>query len=1466
MKLRKLIFISLLASLPGLGVFAESEQPDPEAVSLFDGKTLEGWEYNESIWRVEDGAITGGSHDKKFPKNDFISTKKTYGNFDLSLKIKCSGDPETGLINSGIQIRSARLPNGRVAGYQVDCGDEWFGKIYDEHRRRLIYPEPLNEAKLLENIDTFGWNEYRILAEGPRIQVWINGIKASDYTEKNPRIPLNGIIAPQVHSGGHVKVQVKDVMIKELPPTKDAPTWESLGGPKAALSKVKPNRGQKNNAKKPAAKNDEEAAEAGKEKNVPKAKYVWDGRGKKDTSYNKVDADPRPATEQLEMFNVADGYEIELVVQESEGIGKFVAVYFDQRGRLWTQTALEYPVDAKDNPSAANALYQSHARDKVLVYSRESLEDIPEGGLTDPTVFADGLAIPLGILPWGNGDSAYVLHGPDVIHFTDTDGDGKADQRKVILTGMGVQDSHLFPHQFTRAPGGWIWMAQGLFNTSDVKTPGEKKGTPWRKCSLARVRPDGTEFEVVTTGPNNIWGLAMTGEGETFIQEANDFGYPVMPFHEFAYYPGGMRGLKKTYQPSFPPEAEFRMGGTSLSGLSLLESGPVVDEEAEHTMLVANPIISTVQTLGMHRNGPRWDLEQIPSLVSCDDPLFRPVALTQGPDGCIYIVDWYNKVISHNEVPRNHPDRDKTRGRIWRIKPKDAGTLPDFTQLSDEDVLAMLGTKPTARAHMAWQTLADRAEESDSVRASLRGIVGDSSASDARRIQAFWALDDADTQARRFLASPNRNVRREAVEAGIGAKKAVNDPDSEVRFAALTYLGRQLPKDAEEIIPILVGAVKPSLSEPTVISSRTREPIPAEDAYDREFERYLIRLFLEKHPGEVATFLDSEASQSLPAEGRILASLALPPKESAARVAAILPELDRAPDSEELLRLAEFPGAPGAQETLTKLLQNPESRDHVASQLLDLKTRLDAKKMATLLTEPARELLKGEAASTGFELAGAFNLTALAPDLLAALEAKKDEPAEQVKALNALALLGSKEVDSLGSLAETTDHAEVKEAALKALAASPNPAAADKLIALYPDLSLPQQRSVLAGLSSKKASAKKLVTALVEERISPEVIDVSIAERLATVLGDDPALDTLVKELSNVFRNILVLDGTPGASVPTKVTVPGPFTIEAWVRLAPGINNRDILLSGANNFQLNFNNTHLTVHAGKPTGDVAKAQVPISPELWTHIAVTRDESGEVTIYLDGELDSVGTKKTTDPFELITIGQPGRFAQSQMAVSEFRIWGKARSGEEIRRTFDRSFVDVAKPAGLVFYNAGGGSSWREMTEGARVVPTTDLPPLLTAAEAEALDAKFAKYLALAEQGGDVEKGAVLAPLCTSCHVIDGQGGLIGPELSGAGAMGIEGLLRNIITPNAAMESGYRIYRVEMKSGEIIDAFFVRQDKQAVVIRQAGLPDRRIPKSDIRKTTFIRRSLMPEGLLDGLNDEQVADLLAYLMTLK
>lgn len=209
------------------------------AAEIFDGKTLNGWEGDMKWWRVENGLITGGSTTEKIPHNFFLATEKSYQNFELRLQLKLTGDPKTGMINSGVQIRSLRVPNNtEMSGYQVDAGDGWWGKLYDESRRRKVVGESLDMAKVSAAVKVNDWNEYRVLAEGPRIRSWINGVPALDYTETEPNIAQDGKIAVQIHAGGIAQVQVKNVQITELPPTPDAPTWDKVGHPQPIAPKA----------------------------------------------------------------------------------------------------------------------------------------------------------------------------------------------------------------------------------------------------------------------------------------------------------------------------------------------------------------------------------------------------------------------------------------------------------------------------------------------------------------------------------------------------------------------------------------------------------------------------------------------------------------------------------------------------------------------------------------------------------------------------------------------------------------------------------------------------------------------------------------------------------------------------------------------------------------------------------------------------------------------------------------------------------------------------------------------------------------------------------------------------------------------------------------------------------------------------------------------------------------------------
>jgi hypothetical protein len=183
-------------------------------VSLFDGKSLEGWEGDtKRTFRIEQGAIVGGSLKENVPRNEFLCTTQEYGDFELRLKFKVLGKGA----NAGVQIRSRRIPNHHeMIGYQADLGQGWYGSLYDESRRNtmLAQADPKVVSEALKPDD---WNEYKIRCEGKRIQLWINGRQTVDYTEKDDAVEQRGLIGLQIHGGSPSEAWYKDIFIEELP-------------------------------------------------------------------------------------------------------------------------------------------------------------------------------------------------------------------------------------------------------------------------------------------------------------------------------------------------------------------------------------------------------------------------------------------------------------------------------------------------------------------------------------------------------------------------------------------------------------------------------------------------------------------------------------------------------------------------------------------------------------------------------------------------------------------------------------------------------------------------------------------------------------------------------------------------------------------------------------------------------------------------------------------------------------------------------------------------------------------------------------------------------------------------------------------------------------------------------------------------------------------------------------------------
>jgi len=1390
--------------------YTDGPLPAPET-SLFDGKSLENWEIRsgeESLWKVQDGMITGGSLEKEVPYNTFLSSKKRYSNFELRLKVRLTEG--AGFMNSGVQIRSIRVPeNSEMSGYQVDAGIGWWGKLYDESRRNKVVGEPVDAAAVKAAAKDWDWNEYRILCEGPRIRSWINGVQALDYTEPDAKIPQDGLIGLQTHGGGKVLAQFKDIVIQELPPTPGAPTW------------------------------DEAAA--------------------------------RSPEREMASFKLPEGFEVELVASEKEGVGKPITMAWDHAGRMWTMTALEYPVDANENEASAGALFAKGGKDKVLVF-----DDPSKPGPQTPRVFADGLAIPLGVMPWKNG--AFVQHGHEIRYYEDRDKDGKADGHQVILTGFGIQDSHLFPHQFERSPGGWFYLAQGLFNYSKVVRPDGSefakgmKEVSFNQCKLARARLDGSDFDLLSAGPNNIWGLVTAKDGREFLQEANDMGHPVSEFIDGTHYPTGSNEKLRPYAPQLPASTPGQpMGGTGLSGLALAEdegSAFAAKWPGQKVFYLANPITNRIQIVTLKTDAKgRAEYKKQDDFLVAGDEWFRPVSAHFGPDGCLYIADWYNKIISHNEVPRAHPDRDKTRGRIWRIKPKgfQSAAAEDLTKLTTPDLLNRLGAPNARVARMVWEEIGDRADP-DTV-PLLGAIALDQAQPIPKRLGALWSVREMRALNRDLLlglaGDRNPDIRREAIEAAGDARalggelflkmvKLVNEagPDFGVTCALANTLFYQ-----KEPTTAMVASVAELTPAPVAGDGR--------EAYEAAFVRYLIRRALEAHPLATWTFFSSKEPTS--PEARLICALALPPEEGAAALVGLLSVVPRPLDAAELALLGSQLSQPEVAKAFGKQLEDRENREDLLRSLLRLDPAAashQALREAVAQATHAMVVESPDKLPLALDLARRFRLGQLGA-MLREFALKETRPPQLGVLLRTLNEIQSADGTMCLLLLDHTDPVIAREA-LIGYSSTGGSVAVMEMAKRWPTLSGAMRQFAVNGMVSNMSSAAAFASSVAAGEFAG--FDPSAVEKLSAVLGPDhPAFRDMLAKVEGLLARVIRFPGRQDAVVATDLTLEGPFTVEAWMKLDPGIDNRDGLLgTRGRGADINFYDGRLRVYSG--SGDVVIADRPVEAGKWTHCAVSRDQSGRVMLYLDGEAVGVspGTfTATLAGMELGRANQPGGTAAN---VMEFRVWDHARDAAAIRADFHTQFEEGTSAPGLVKHLCGE-TAGLQVVSGTTVEWTADFPELVTPSAARALEAKFGRVRALASVPGDPAAGKqTFQATCMICHQSGSEGIAIGPNLSGAGEMGTESLLRNILTPNAQLESGYYRHDVAFTDGSFASGFLASENDEMLVLRQIGADERAIPRSQVKDHTVSKRSLMPEGLIDGFTDKQVSDLFSYLATLR
>jgi putative heme-binding domain-containing protein len=406
-----------------------------------------------------------------------------------------------------------------------------------------------------------------------------------------------------------------------------------------------------------------------------------------------------PAEEQKKLI-VPEGFEVQLVASEPD-IQKPMQMAFDAKGRIWVTTSYHYPYAA---PAGKGT-------DKLFI-----LSDFDEKGKAKKVqVFAADLNIPIGILPLPDCKSCIVSSVGEILKLTDTDGDGKADKREVLFTGLGSRDTHGMYNSFTLMPDGWVYACHGFSNHSKTKGK-DGHEVEMNSGNTFRFRPDGSRIEVYTRGQVNPFG--MTVDPWFNLYTADCHSKPITQLIPGATYESF--GSTKDALGFGPVMFGYDPGGTGMCGLTWYDADHF-PKEYKGCMFLGNVVTNRVNFCRIEWTGATPKAVQQPDFIKSNDPWFRPVDIKLGPDGAIYINDFYNKIIGHYEVPLTHPQRDHDHGRMWRVVYKGKGepgatatggpkpAFTDLTSATDDDLVKDLVNPNLMVRMMAGNQLLHRA-------------------------------------------------------------------------------------------------------------------------------------------------------------------------------------------------------------------------------------------------------------------------------------------------------------------------------------------------------------------------------------------------------------------------------------------------------------------------------------------------------------------------------------------------------------------------------------------------------------------------------------------------------------------------------------------------------------------------------------------------------------------------------------
>ena len=475
--------------------------------------------------------------------------------------------------------------------------------------------------------------------------------------------------------------------------------------------------------------------------------------------------DPLTPALQQKKFRLPPGFEIELVASEPD-VHKPMNMKFDAQGRLWVTHSLEYPFPAKD---------EAAARDAITIFSDFG----PDGRAAKTQRFAEHLNIPIGVLPLSDRE-ALAWSIPHIYRLTDTNGDGVADERQVMFGPFGIVDTHGNQNAFTRWVDGWVYANHGFNNHSQPKSGGDGPVLiDMQSGNTYRFRPDGSAIEQYSWGQVNPFGLAFDPLGNLYSADCHSRAVTML--------------LREGYYQSFgkphdglgfaPDTTDKDHGGTGIAGV-VYSAGQRFPAQFADVLFVGNVITNRVHCDRLQWTGSSPQVASIEDFVVCDDPWFRPVDLQLGPDGALYIADFYNRIIGHYEVPLTHPGRDRERGRIWRVVYRGEGAkipappaMPNLAKAAAPELVDLLGNFNLTVRMLATNALVDRfAKEAPALaRAALAGPTHVPSTAakpinrPAQRAHLLWVLQRTaeidKALARRMAVEPDAIIRVHLIQA-----------------------------------------------------------------------------------------------------------------------------------------------------------------------------------------------------------------------------------------------------------------------------------------------------------------------------------------------------------------------------------------------------------------------------------------------------------------------------------------------------------------------------------------------------------------------------------------------------------------------------------------------------------------------------------------------------------------------------